>query len=89
MRGPHSVHPSDTAALVGDEPVMLRARGFPVVVARDRRLGAQFVVQGKLGDCILLDDGFQHRRLARDLNIVAIDASSHDALLDFVAGLRR
>jgi len=25
-------------------------------------------------DCVLLDDGFQHRRLARDLNIVLIDA---------------
>jgi len=46
----------------------------PVVVDPDRLRGAEAAVRAHGADCLLLDDGFQHRRLARDLDIVLIDA---------------
>ncbi len=46
----------------------------PVVVDRDRLRGADAAVRAHGADCLLLDDGFQHRRIARDLDIVLIDA---------------
>ena len=45
----------------------------PVIVNPDRVAGAAAAIaQG--ADCLIMDDGFQHRRLARDLDIVLIDA---------------
>lgn len=46
----------------------------PVVVNPDRVAGAETAQREHQADCLVLDDGFQHRRLARDLNIVLIDA---------------
>jgi tetraacyldisaccharide 4'-kinase len=46
----------------------------PVVVNADRVAGAATAVQQHAADCLILDDGFQHRRLHRDLDIVLIDA---------------
>ncbi|HKY32708.1 MAG TPA: tetraacyldisaccharide 4'-kinase, partial [Candidatus Polarisedimenticolia bacterium] len=64
------------AAAAGDEPVMLARRlpGVPVIVARRRRDGAALACARFASRCIILDDGFQHRALARDLDIVMIDA---------------
>jgi tetraacyldisaccharide 4'-kinase len=60
-----------------DEPAML-AESCPrakVVVNPDRVAGAAEAI-GQFGAKVLImDDGFQHRRLARDLDIVAIDAT--------------
>ena len=66
------------AATAGDEPYLL-ARALAgealVVVGSDRLAGAREAA--RLGaDVALLDDGFQHRRLARDLDIVLLDASN-------------
>jgi len=71
---------SDGRALImdvadaGDEPCMLAEQlpGVVVGVARDRA-GFAHDAAGK-GDIIILDDGFQHRRLARDCDIVLLDA---------------
>ncbi len=61
-------------AHLGDELELLRRRGIPVVSAPDRVAGAQEAArQG--ARLVLLDDGFQHRRLARDLDIVCVDAA--------------
>jgi tetraacyldisaccharide 4'-kinase len=46
----------------------------PVVVNPDRMAGAATAESQHQADCLVLDDGFQHRRLARDLDIVLIDA---------------
>lgn len=46
----------------------------PVVVNPDRVAGASEARERHSVDCVILDDGFQHRRLARDLDIVVIDA---------------
>jgi len=61
------------AAVVGDEPAMM-ARSFDgvVVTARQRIDGVRRAAE--LGcDVALLDDGFQHRGLARDFDIVLYD----------------
>jgi tetraacyldisaccharide 4'-kinase len=46
----------------------------PHVQNRDRVAGAEQAIAEYQPDVILLDDGFQHRRLARDLDIVLLDA---------------
>lgn len=48
--------------------------GTPHVQDRDRVRAAQRCAHAMDCDVILLDDGFQHRRLARDLDVVLIDA---------------
>ncbi len=60
----------------GDEPALIGARlpGVPVVVGKDRYRAARLAVQVFGADTIVLDDGFQHVRLRRDLNIVLLDA---------------
>ncbi len=65
------------AAGGGDEPVLLARRlpGLRVLCGPDRaRLAARAVALG--ADVLLLDDGFQHRRLGRDLDVVVLDASN-------------
>jgi tetraacyldisaccharide 4'-kinase len=67
----------DTAALpLGDEPAMFREQlpDVPVFVGRDRVQSAQRAVTEAQADIILLDDGFQHRRLGRTCDIVTVDA---------------
>jgi tetraacyldisaccharide 4'-kinase len=59
----------------GDEPVLL-ARRLPGarVLCAPRRADLLPLAAG--ADVLLLDDGFQHRALARDLDVVVLDASS-------------
>ena len=52
-----------------------RLPGVPHVQQADRRVGAARAVSEHGAQAIVLDDGFQHRRLARDLDIVVIDAT--------------
>ena len=65
------------AAEAGDEPVLLARRlpGLRVLCGPDRSaLAARARALG--ADVLLLDDGFQHRRLRRDLDVVVLDASN-------------
>jgi tetraacyldisaccharide 4'-kinase len=67
--------PQATPERVGAEPlaIALRLPGVPVVVDADRARGArQAVARG--ADVLVLDDGFQHLALARDLDVVLLDA---------------
>ncbi|MBD3347583.1 MAG: tetraacyldisaccharide 4'-kinase [Candidatus Eisenbacteria bacterium] len=61
----------------GDEPVLIAmlTKGVSVVVCADRLAAARYAVDKLGADAILVDDGFQHVRLARDLDIVAADAT--------------
>lgn len=65
-----------TADRPADEVLELREAlpGVPVIVGRDRVAAARDARRSYGADCAVLDDGFQHRRLARDLDIVLIDA---------------
>jgi len=59
---------------VGDEAVLLAARcRCPVVVSRDRVAAANVLVQSHDCDVIISDDGLQHYRLERDVEIVMLD----------------
>jgi len=60
-----------------DEPAELAAMcpEAPVVIDPDRVAGATEAVRNHGAQVLLLDDGFQHRRLARDLDILTIDAT--------------
>ena len=50
--------------------------GVPVVVGADRRQAIERLLAVEPGvDAIVLDDGFQHRRVARDLDLVLVDAT--------------
>lgn len=72
----------------GDEPVLMAQRllGVPIVKSGDRYAGGQFVLDrltetgyGGHDSCrllFILDDGFQHWKLARDVDIVLIDGSN-------------
>jgi len=73
-RGVHLVDIAhDRARDVGDEPLLL-ARHAPVIVGVDRLLAAKQLQQ--LGcDLILMDDGFQSRRLKPDFSLLVVDAS--------------
>ena len=76
----------------GDEPVQVARRcpGVPVIVAERRIDGARLAVREFGVDAIVLDDGFQHRSLRRDLDIVVLDAEKPvDREPMLPAGLRR
>ena len=63
-------------AAAGDEALVLAAHapGVPVLVARDRVLAGLRAHALFGAEILVLDDGFQHHRLRRDLDVVLLDA---------------
>jgi len=59
----------------GDEPLEMAGRlpGVPIVVDADRVRGGRMAMEVG-ANILLLDDGFQHLRLTRDLDLVLVDA---------------
>jgi tetraacyldisaccharide 4'-kinase len=72
-RGVARVDPGGLPQEFGDEPLLLARRlGTPVIVGEDRYAAGEFA-ETKFGPQLhLLDDGFQHRALARDFDIVLV-----------------
>jgi tetraacyldisaccharide 4'-kinase len=72
-RGVALVDPAGTARDFGDEPLLLARRlKVPVIVGEGRHAAGVFAEE-KFGPQLhLLDDGFQHRSLARDFDIVLV-----------------
>ncbi|HEX8707374.1 MAG TPA: tetraacyldisaccharide 4'-kinase [Pyrinomonadaceae bacterium] len=62
----------------GDEPLLLAETlgGVAVVSDADRVAAARWAAQSLQSSVFVLDDGFQYLRLARELNLVAIDATN-------------
>jgi tetraacyldisaccharide 4'-kinase len=60
----------------GDEPFMMAARlnNIPVVVGQNRYNAGLLAIRNFNPDIILLDDGFQHRKLFRDIDILLLDS---------------
>ena len=82
-RGVLLVDPSGLADQFGDEPLLIARRlEIPVILGEDRFQAGRFAEE-KFGPQLhLLDDGFQHRALARDFDIVLVTADdSRDRLL--------
>lgn len=67
-----------TPAEAGDEPCLLASSlpGLMVVMGRDRYRAGCLALQKLSPQCFILDDGFQHQRLGRDLDIVLLDATA-------------
>jgi len=62
------------AEICGDEPYMMAMeKAFPVVVGKDRYAAGLMALETFAPDVVILDDGFQHLKLARDLNLVLLD----------------
>ena len=61
----------------GDEADMMAKRlsGVPIIVGKCRYLTGQVALERFKVDVLLLDDGFQHRQLARDVDILTIPAT--------------
>jgi len=64
-------------SLVGDEAALMAQRlpDCVIGVGADRIAQAQTLIRNHQVDCLILDDGFQHLRLKRTLNIVVVDAT--------------
>ena len=62
----------------GDEPYLLaeKLKGVPVIVGRERWLSGKYAVEKFQTEVVILDDGFQHLPLKRDLNLLLIDSAS-------------
>jgi tetraacyldisaccharide 4'-kinase len=63
--------------VVGDEPVMMarRLKDIPVLTGRIRYETGEYAIEHFGADVLILDDGYQHLRLHRDVNILLCDAS--------------
>jgi len=81
------VDPAGDAALFGDEPLLMARRLGPaasVWVGADRYLAGRLSERGDTDQTraiYLLDDGFQHAKLARDLDVVLLTRQDLDDLL--------
>lgn len=62
-------------AEAGDEPCLLASTlpGLMVVMGSDRYLAGSLALKELSPDCFILDDGFQHQRLGRNLDILLLD----------------
>jgi len=76
-RSSEAVGTGSDPARVGDEPVLLaRHTGAPVWIGVDRAFAAQSLLRAHPEcDVLIADDGLQHYRLARDVEVAVIDAA--------------
>jgi tetraacyldisaccharide 4'-kinase len=76
-RGVQSVDAASEPARVGDEPCLIaRATGAPVAVGRDRVAAARLLLaHPNPPDVLIADDGLQHYRLERDIEVCVIDGA--------------
>lgn len=74
-QGPQRVHADADPALTGDEPLLIAQRtGAAVIVDNDRCAAAQALFEQGV-DLVIADDGLQHHRLPRSMEICVIDGS--------------
>jgi tetraacyldisaccharide 4'-kinase len=85
---PISVHPGSLASQVGDEPLLIARRTHcPVWVGKNRvEVGKALLKAHPTCDIIISDDGLQHYRLRRDIEIAVVDAESANAQYLLPAG---
>lgn len=71
-KGPLLLGDHPAPGQVGDEPALMRAHGIAVAIGRDRPAAARKLIEAGC-HVIVADDGLQHYRLARDMEICVID----------------
>lgn len=91
IHGVREVHDESMPEEVGDEPLLIRRRAHcPVFVGRDRVAAGQALLAAyPLCDLIVSDDGLQHYRLERDVEIAVEDGRGLKNGLPLPAGLLR
>ena len=64
-----------TAYEAGDEAYLMAKTlpGVPVIIGKNRALTGQFAVDKMNAEVIIMDDGYQHWHLYRDLDVVLVD----------------
>jgi tetraacyldisaccharide 4'-kinase len=78
-RGVRVVEAGGNASECGDEPLLIARRlGVPVIVGESRYSAGRVAEQKFDSQLHILDDGFQHRSLARDFDIVLMTAHDFD-----------
>jgi len=71
---PLAVSADSDVSQSGDEPLLIaRLAGCPVVVGADRTAAVNYLLDNYSCDLVLSDDGLQHYRLHRDIEIVVVD----------------
>ncbi|MHB1935161.1 MAG: tetraacyldisaccharide 4'-kinase [Acidobacteriaceae bacterium] len=81
------VDPSGTPEEFGDEPLLMARHGLPVYVGSNRYHPGQLAEKEARADSLrsrrlhVLDDGFQHRKLARAIDIVLVQRADFDGRL--------
>lgn len=74
-RGLRLVSPASDPGVVGDEPLLIAQQaGVPVIVSRDRCEAVHALLKKGIR-IIIADDGLQHYRLPRDVEICVVDGS--------------
>lgn len=79
LKGPLFVSEENYARDVGDEPLLIASslRDVPVIKCPDRYEGGMFALDNleDKPDIFILDDGFQHRKLHRDMDVVLVSGT--------------
>lgn len=78
------------AARYGDEPIVIAKAlpGVPVIVGRRRSRAARKFLESSDCDVFILDDGFQHLELRRNVDVVLVRPGSGDLLREGPSALR-
>jgi len=65
-------------AETGDEPLLIAQRcpGVPVAVGADRPLAGKYLINRHRVEMLIMDDGYQHLALRRDVDLLVLDASA-------------
>jgi len=67
---------SDSPKQSGDEPLLIaRSTNVSVICSSDRFKASTYAIDNFQSKFIILDDGFQHRQLEKNLDIIVIDSS--------------
>ena len=63
---------------MADEVLVIQEEcpGIPVIINANRVAGGREAIEKHGADVLVLDDGYQYRRLARDMNLLLVDATS-------------
>ncbi|WP_454785899.1 tetraacyldisaccharide 4'-kinase [Legionella sp. WA2024007413] len=73
---PYEVHINDSALKVGDEPLLLAQKTqCPVVIAPKRTEAVRYLLEKHQSQIIISDDGLQHYRMGRAIEIAVIDGT--------------
>lgn len=73
---PYEIQENDLAQQVGDEPLLIAQKtSCPVVIAPKRMDAVNYLIEKKHCSIIISDDGLQHYRMGRSIEIAVIDGS--------------